>query len=248
MSPVLSPAATPGPGTDTESRLVNRGALPPAGLTPEEARELQLGLRDRVVHALPPDFSPELIAGADLSIVRGRDVGHAAIVVLAADGMRPVDRATASVKVEFPYVPGLLSFRELPPLAVAWERLSVRPDVVIFDAHGLAHPRRFGLACHGGLLFDVPSIGAAKSILVGEHGDLGEVKGSTAPLVHDDEELGVALRTRTGVSPVYVSAGHRMDLASAVDIVLGVSLRYRIPEPIRRAHRLSNLVRVGAGP
>jgi deoxyribonuclease V len=227
---------------------VNRGALPPAGLTPEEARELQLGLRDRVVHALPPDFSPELIAGADLSIVRGRDVGHAAIVVLAANGMRLVDRATASVEVEFPYVPGLLSFRELPPLTVAWEKLSVRPDVVIFDAHGLAHPRRFGLACHGGLLFDVPSVGAAKSILVGEHGDLGEAKGSTAPLVHDDEEVGVALRTRTGVSPVYVSAGHRMDLATAVDIVLGVSPRYRIPEPIRRAHRLSNEARAGLFP
>jgi deoxyribonuclease V len=227
---------------------VNVEALPPAGLTPGEARELQLELRDRAVHALPPDFSPELIAGADLSIVRGRDVGHAAIVVLAADGMGPVDQATASMKVEFPYVPGLLSFRELPPLAAAWERLSVRPDVVIFDAHGLAHPRRFGLACHGGLLFDVPSIGAAKSILVGEHGDLGEAKGSTAPLVHDDQEVGVALRTRTGVSPIYVSVGHQMDLAAAVDMVLGVSPRYRIPEPIRWAHRLSNQVRVGAGP
>ena len=227
---------------------MNREALPPAGLTPEEARELQLDLRERAVHALPPDFSPELIAGADLSIVRGRDVGHAAIVVLAADGRRLVDRATASVKVEFPYVPGLLSFRELPPLAVAWERLSVRPDVVIFDAHGLAHPRRFGLACHGGLLFDVPSIGAAKSILVGEHGEPGEGKGSKAPLVHEGEEVGVALRTRTGVSPIYVSVGYRIDLATAVDIILGVSPRYRIPEPIRRAHRLSNETRVGLPP
>jgi deoxyribonuclease V len=235
-------------GSDAESQPVNREVLPPAGLTPGEARKLQLELRDRAVHVLPPDFSPELIAGADLSIVRSRDVGHAAIVVLAADGMRPVDWATASVKVEFPYLPGLLSFRELPPLAVAWERLNVRPDVVIFDAHGLAHPRRFGLACHGGLLFDVPSIGAAKSILVGEHPALGKTKGSTATLLHEGEEVGMVVRTRSEVSPVYVSVGHRMDLPTAVEIVLLASPRFRISEPIRRAHRLSNQARVGAGP
>jgi deoxyribonuclease V len=227
---------------------MNRKALPRPGLTPAEARELQLELRDRVVPGPPTGFSPELIAGADLSVVRGRDVGHAAIVVLDVDKLRPVDQATASVPVEFPYVPGLLSFRELPPLAVAWERLSVRPDVVVFDAHGLAHPRRFGLACHGGLLFDVPSIGAAKSILVGEHGELEETRGSTAPLLHEEEQVGAALRTRSGVSPVYVSTGYRMDLPTAVEIVLKVSPCYRIPEPIRRAHRLSNQVRVGAGP
>jgi deoxyribonuclease V len=157
--------------------------------------------------------------------------------------MRPVDQATASVQVDFPYVPGLLSFRELPPLAVAWERLSVRPDVIIFDAHGLAHPRRFGLACHGGLLFDVPSIGAAKSLLVGEHGELPEARGSTAPLIHEGEEVGKVVRTRIGVSPVFVSLGHRMDLATAVEVVLKASPCYRIPEPIRRAHRLSNELR-----
>jgi deoxyribonuclease V len=145
--------------------------------------------------------------------------------------------------VDFPYVPGLLSFRELPPLSAAWEKLSVSPDVVIFDAHGLAHPRRFGLASHGGLLFEVPSIGAAKSVLVGEHGDLGESKGATAPLIHGGEEVGVALRTRTEISPVFVSPGHRMDLPTAVRVVLAASPCYRIPEPIRRAHRLSNLLR-----
>jgi deoxyribonuclease V len=194
----------------------------------------------------PPDFSPDLIAGADLSIVKGRDVGHAAIVVVEAENLRTVDQATASIPVEFPYVPGFLSFRELPPLAVAWEKLGVRPDAVIFDAHGLAHPRRFGLACHGGLLFDVPSIGAAKSILVGEHGELGEPRGSRASMIHCGEQVGAAVRTRKGISPIYVSVGHFMDLPTAVEMVLDVSPRYRIPEPVRRAHRLSNEIRLAA--
>jgi deoxyribonuclease V len=222
---------------------MNFDVLPPPGLTSAEAKELQLHWRHRLIFELPENFAPQLIAGADLSIVRGRDVGHAAIVVLEAGTMRPVDAATASVQVEFPYVPGLLSFRELPPLAAAWEKLRERPDVVIFDAHGLAHPRRFGLACHGGLLFDVPAIGAAKSILVGEHGEVAKEKASAASLIHDEEEVGVAVRTRTAISPVFVSVGHRMDLETAVEVVLRASPCYRIPEPIRRAHRLSNQLR-----
>ncbi|MGW8265505.1 MAG: deoxyribonuclease V [Longimicrobiales bacterium] len=223
---------------------------PPARLevSPAEAKALQLRLRNRVILKPPPAFSPRLIAGADLSILRGRDVGHAAIVVLDEEELEVVDQATASVEVAFPYIPGLLSFRELPPLAAAWAQLEVRPAVVIFDAHGLAHPRRFGLACHGGLLFGVPSIGAAKSILVGRHGELGAAKGSTAPLLHEGDAVGAAVRTRSGVSPLYVSPGHRMDLPTAVRIVLSVSPRYRIPEPIRRAHRLSNETRAGPDP
>lgn len=218
-------------------------ALPEPGLSPSRARELQLQLRAALETGLPEGFSPELVAGADVSIVRGRDVGHAAIVVLSAENLRPVDQATAAVPVEFPYVPGLLSFRELPPLAAAWDLLQVRPDVLIFDAHGLAHPRRFGLACHGGLLFDLPSIGAAKSVLVGTHAAVGEARGSRSPLVHEGETVGTALRTRGGVSPVYVSVGHRMDLDAAAEVILQVSPCYRTPEPIRRAHRLSNQAR-----
>lgn len=224
---------------------VNPDAFPNPALTPAEARELQLELRDRLLLHSPKGFSPKLVAGADLSIVRGRDVGHAAIVVMDVESMRPVDQATASVRVDFPYVPGLLSFRELPPLSAAWERLNLRPDVLIFDAQGFAHPRRFGLACHGGLLFDVPSVGAAKSLLVGDHGDLSETRGSTTPLLHQGEEVGRAVRTREGVSPIYVSVGHLMDLDTAVEVILRSSPRYRIPEPIRRAHRLSNQVRTG---
>jgi len=215
-------------------------ALHPWTLDTHEAKALQRSLRDRVVDAPPPGFAPRLVAGADLSIVRGRDRGYAAVVVVDAETMETVAEATATVDVTFPYVPGLLSFRELPPLAAAWRTLEMRPDLLLFDAHGYAHPRRFGLACHGGLLFDVPAVGLAKSVLVGEAGEPGRTKGATAPLLHEGERVGTVLRTRTGVRPVYVSVGHRLDLEPAVEATLAVTPRYRLAEPIRRAHKLAN--------
>ena len=194
----------------------------------------------------PPGFRPRFLAGADVSVVRGRDTAHAAIVVVDLETMETVETVTARVEVDFPYMPGLLSFRELPPLQAAWERLERTPDALLFDAHGLAHPRRFGLACYGGVLFDVPSAGVAKSILVGKvTGPLARERGARAPLVHEGETVGVALRTRTGVNPVYVSIGHRMDLETAVALVLRASPRWRTPEPIRRAHRVSKEGRPG---
>ncbi len=207
------------------------------------ARAVQLDLRERRVDRPPPGFAPRLVAGADMSIRRGRDTGYAAIVVYDVEAGRIVDRATVTGPVEFPYVPGLLSFRELPLILQAWSRLELRPDVVLFDGHGYAHPRRFGLACHGGLLLDLPSIGCAKSILVGEHDPLGEERGATAPLRHEGETVGVAVRTRSGVRPVYVSVGHRMELGAAVDIVLSVAPRYRVPEPTRAADKLVGRLR-----
>jgi deoxyribonuclease V len=212
-------------------------------VTPAEARDAQLRLRERLVLAPPPGFAPRTVAGADISISRGSRRGFAGIVVLDAGTLEPLAEASAAGPLSFPYVPGLLSFRELPPLAAAWERLPLEPDVLIFDGQGLAHPRRFGLACHGGLLFDLPSIGCAKSLLVGRHGPLGEERGSTAELLDRDEVLGMAVRTRTGVQPVYVSPGHRMDLDTAVRIVLQVSPRFREPETTRQAHRLVNRLR-----
>lgn len=211
---------------------------------PAAAREIQLELRERVVAHPPEGFAASTVGGADLLVARGRrGPGLAAVVVLRADGLEETEAATASVTVDFPYVPGLLSFRELPALARAWERISAPPDVLIFDGHGYAHPRRFGLACHGGLLFDVPSIGCAKSLLVGEHASLAPDRGARAEIVHEGETVGAAVRTRTDVRPVYVSVGHLMDLETAVELVLAVSPRYRIPEPVRRADRLVGRMR-----
>ncbi len=216
-------------------------------LAPAEAKALQIRLRERLVLSPPPGLRARRVAGADISMDRGSDRGYGGIVVLDADSLAEVDRAGAAAELPFPYVPGLLSFRELPVLAGAWEALRTRPDVLVFDGQGIAHPRRFGLACHGGLLFGVPSVGCAKSLLVGSHGALGEERGAAAELVHRGEVVGVALRTRAGVKPVYVSPGHLMDLETAVEIVLRVSPRYREPETTRHAHRLVNELRRAGG-
>jgi deoxyribonuclease V len=216
-------------------------------LSTAEAREIQLRLRERVVLEPPPGFVPRTLAGADVSMSRFGRRGYAAVVVLDAAELRPVAQASAAEELVMPYVPGYLAFRELPPLAAAWERLQVKPDVVVFDGQGMAHPRRFGIASYGGLLFGVPSIGCAKSLLVGEHGPLGNERGSTAPLVHRGETVGMAVRTRTGVKPVYVSPGHLMDPETAVRIVLAAAPRFREPETTRQAHRLVNELRREGG-
>jgi deoxyribonuclease V len=169
--------------------------------------------------------------------------GYAAIVVLDRDTRAEVDQASARETLAFPYVPGLLSFRELPALLRAWERLATRPDVVIFDGQGLAHPRRFGVACHGGVLLGVSTIGCAKSILVGTHEPLGEEAGAQAELVHRGEVVGMAVRLRARVQPVYVSVGHLVDLPTAVAVVRAMGAGYRLPETTRRAHALVNALR-----
>jgi deoxyribonuclease V len=219
-----------------------RSRLPTA-----DARALQLELRERLVPHPPPAWDARLVAGADISMRRFGRTGHGGVVVLDAATLAPLASATASVELTFPYIPGYLSFRELPVLEAAWSRLSLRPDVVIFDGHGTAHPRRFGLACHGGVVFGVPSIGCAKSLLVGEHGALAEERGATAEVLLDGEVVGRAVRTRAGVAPVYVSPGHLMDLETAVEVVLRVTRRFREPETTRQAHRLVNEVRRAAG-
>jgi deoxyribonuclease V len=210
---------------------------------PKRAVELQRELTVLRDGCAPAGFRARLVAGADVSANRRSRRGYAAVVVLDATTLTVVDEATAVEELRFPYVPGLLSFRELPPLTAAWERLRVRPDVVIFDGQGLAHPRRFGLACHGGVLWDVPSIGCAKTVLVGEHGAVGRERGATAPLTHRGEVVGAAVRTRTGVRPVLVSPGHRMDLETAVRTVLQAAPRWRLPETTRVAHALVNRLR-----
>nr|BDT32117.1 deoxyribonuclease V [Myxococcus sp. MH1] len=216
-------------------------------VTPTEAVALQRELRERVVLQPPPGLRVERVAGADVSTEKGRDTGFGGVVVLDAGALVPVAQAGSAVTLGFPYVPGLLSFRELPVVAVAWERLSMRPDVLIFDGHGIAHPRRLGIASHGGLLFGIPSIGCAKSLLVGTHGKLADARGSTSPIIHKGEVVGMAVRTRKSVQPVYVSPGHLMDLPTAVELVLRASPKYREPETTRHAHRMVNALRRADG-
>ena len=209
----------------------------PWDVPPKEAIRIQKQLAGEV-RAEPLEEPVETVAGVDVSI-RG-DTAQAAVAVLQLPELEVVDEAVYQCDVPFPYVPGLLSFREVPAILPALERLSARPDVLMTDSQGLAHPRRFGLACHLGVLLDRPTLGVAKSRLTGTaQGKLGEEKGARIPLVDDGEQVGVVLRTRTKVNPVYVSIGHRITLDDAVRLTLICSPRYKIPEPTRQAHKLS---------
>ncbi len=172
----------------------------------------------------------------DISPPDGQGVVRAAAVVMSLPELKVVEVKSAHGKLGFPYVPGLLSFREAPLVLAALERLSITPDFLMADGQGLAHPRRFGLACHLGLLTGLPAIGCAKSLLKGRHGPLAQERGSWAPLEDKGEVVGAALRTRQGVTPVYVSIGHKVDLPSALRWVLACCDRFRLPEPTRLAH------------
>lgn len=210
-------------------------------VSPTEAVAFQRRLATEVVEAPVADTlgrAPRTVAGLDVSI-RG-DLAQAAIVVVDLETMETVDEAVYRAEVPFPYISGLLSFREVPVLLPALARLRVRPDVLMLDAQGRAHPRRLGLASHLGVMLDVPAFGVAKTLFVGRFDDLGTERGSTAPLVHRDEVVGAAVRTRTNVTPVYVSVGHRMALDEAIAMALATSVT-RIPEPTRRAHHLSRV-------
>ena len=240
----MSDAAHPHPSTDSPADP-SADPRPPRRweLTVAEARERQQAMRDQLVTVPPPGFAPRFVAGADVSMERFKHYGYAALVVIDLHTMETVDQAGAAAELRFPYVPGYLSFRELPVLEQAWRALRVRPDLVVFDGHGYAHPRRFGLACHGGVAWDVPSIGCAKNPFIGTHEPVGNERGDTSPIVHEGETVGRVVRTRTGAKPLYVSAGHRMDLATAVEMVLRLAPRYRQPETTRRAHVLVNEMR-----
>jgi deoxyribonuclease V len=217
-------------------------------LSPAEAQEEQLRLRDRVrIEPLEVD-SLRTIGGSDISFDRGSDRVFAGMVTLRLPELELVERAGVETVARFPYIPGLLSFRESPPLLEAWDRLRDKPDALIVDGHGFAHPRRFGIACHLGLLLGVPTVGCAKSILVGRHDPVGESVGDWQALVDKDEVIGAALRTRLGVTPVYVSVGNRADLESAIAVVLMCGGRTRVPETTRHAHQFVNELRVAAQP
>ncbi len=219
--------------------MADSGGLHRWDLSPSEAIALQKELAGRVV-IRPLKRLPAMAAGCDAAFDTLKKRAFAAATVYRAKGLELVDRAAAAAELTFPYVPGLLSFREAPALIEAIGRLAVRPRCLIVDGHGLAHPRRFGIACHLGLLLNLPTVGLAKSVLVGKYEQPAEERGAWTPLVDRGEIVGAALRVRSGVKPVFVSVGHLVDLESAIAIVLRFSSgRYRLPEPVRAADQLS---------
>ncbi len=214
-------------------------------VTYREAVTLQQNLRQKLVlhdEALPAQIG--CVAGADISYSTRSDIFFAAVVLLAYPSMEVIEEACVIERAPFPYIPGLLSFREGPAVLKAFEGLQNVPDIVIFDGQGIAHPRGIGLASHMGLLLDTPSIGCAKKRLVGVHGDVGLEVGDYADLVLDEQVVGAAVRTKKKVSPVFISPGHKIGTRKACDVVLSCCRGHRLPEPVRKAHLAVNRKRL----
>ena len=213
-------------------------------ITPADAVKLQQQLRPQI--RIEPLTKPaETIAGCDISFNKFEETVYAGIVVLRLDTLETIEEAGVVSTATFPYVPGLLSFREVPSLLEAWQKLKTEPDVVMFDGQGIAHPRRIGIASHGGLFLNRPTFGCAKSVLVGKYDEPAPERGSWSPMLHYRDVVGAALRTKNNVNPVYISPGHLIDLETAISLTLRCDGGYRIPEPTRRAHNLVNALRRG---
>ena len=213
--------------------------LHPWNVSPKEAIEIQKGLRSRLeIKELAGTI--RYVAGADVSFSRKRDIIWAGIVVFGYPEFKKVEEKWITGRANFPYIPGLLSFRELPLLMEVFNRLETDPDLILCDGQGIAHPRGLGLASHLGLLLDTPTIGCAKSRLVGEFSDVGEKRGSYAHLWCKGHVVGAVLRTRQGVKPVFISPGNKITLDESLKMVLHCCGKYRIPEPTRQAHLLVN--------
>lgn len=183
------------------------------------------------------------VAGADISYARKSRLFFAAVLVFDYDSMELIEQSSVTDEVDFPYIPGLLTFREGPPLLKAFERLHHTPDVMIFDGQGIAHPRGIGLASHLGLFLEIPSIGCAKTKLVGTYSEPGQERGEYTPLMFNEETIGSVLRTKRKVKPLFISQGHRISLERAVTVVLSTCRGYRLPEPTRQAHLAVNRLR-----
>jgi len=205
----------------------------------QDARRIQESLQQRV--RIKDAFGKlRRIAGVDVGFEANNTITRAAVAVLSFPGLELVEHAIARRETRFPYVPGYLSFREIPALVDALRQLAQAPDMLLCDGQGIAHPRRFGIACHLGVLTDLPAIGVAKSRLCGDYTEPGEEKGEASPLMDGDEQLGWVLRTRRRVKPLFVSPGHRIGHESCRRIVMQCLSRYRLPETTRQAHRLAS--------
>ncbi|HEX2792391.1 MAG TPA: deoxyribonuclease V [Candidatus Paceibacterota bacterium] len=214
-------------------------------VTPKEAVALQKELRERV-RLGPLERQPERIGGCDVSMNRFAKEGFAGFVTLAYPELSVIDHAAVESSIPFPYVPGLLSFREIPMLMRAWEKLGTKPDALMVDGIGIAHPRRLGIASHLGLMLGIPTIGIAKSVLTGSYEEPGIEAGSTSPLIDrkTNETIGMAVRTKRGVKPIFVSPGHLITLDESVELALSCVRKHRLPEPTRQAHLTVNDYRI----
>ena len=206
------------------------------------AKQIQEELHPQLIQA--DDFQKnniQLIAGIDVGFEDNGEVTRAAIVVLSWPNLEIIEKVISRGQTQFPYIPGFLSFREIPEIIKALKLLKNFPELLFCDGQGIAHPRQMGIASHLGILTGLPTIGAAKSILVGKHAEVGEEKGDSEPLIYKKQTIGVALRTRAKVKPMYISLGHRISLPTAVDYVLKCTTKYRLPQATHLAHRLASL-------
>ena len=209
-------------------------------LTVEDAIAIQESLRNQVIRSDKLKEPVQYVAGVDMGFESNGTISRAAVAVLSFPDLQVIETSLAYRPTSFPYIPGFLSFREIPAVLDALEKIQITPDIILCDGQGIAHPRRLGIASHLGVILDMPTIGVAKSLLIGKHDQLPDTKGSWQLLIHKGETIGAVLRTRQGVKPVYVSIGHRISLNTAIDYVLSCTPKYRLPETTRIADKLAS--------
>ncbi|MFT4093985.1 MAG: deoxyribonuclease V [Niabella sp.] len=215
-------------------------------LSPAEAVQLQKQLREKI-NIQPLHAAVNYIGGADISFNKFEETVYAGIIILKYPDLIPVEKVSVVTETKFPYISGLLAFREVPALLMAWNKLTIKPDVMVLDGQGIAHERRLGIATHFGLITDTPSVGCAKSRLTGSYTEPDNIPFAESPLVHKNEQVGVVLKTKINCKPVFVSPGHKISVQQSVEIIKSCTKKYRIPEPTRLAHLLVNEVRVNKG-
>lgn len=212
----------------------------PWALTTAEAIAIQEQLRGEIMTTDRIQHPVRYVAGVDMGFEADGTISKAAVAVLSFPNLQLQETAIARRPTSFPYIPGFLSFREVPAVLDALEKINIMPDLILCDGQGIAHPRRFGIACHLGLIVDIPTIGVAKSLLIGKHQEVSEERGSWQLLIDKGETIGAVLRTRTRTKPLYISSGHRVSLTTAIDYVLQCTPKYRLPETTRIADKLAS--------
>ncbi|AFY55131.1 deoxyinosine 3'endonuclease (endonuclease V) [Rivularia sp. PCC 7116] len=209
-------------------------------LTTSEAKAIQEELRKEVITEDKFEQPIKYVAGVDMGFEADGTISRAAVAVLSFPDLQLQEQSIAKRETSFPYIPGFLSFREIPAVIDALQKINKTPDIILCDGQGIAHPRRMGIASHLGVILDIPTIGVAKSWLIGDYKEVSQKKGSWQPLIHKNETIGAVLRTRSNVKPVYVSSGHRISLPTAIDYVLRCTPKYRLPETTRIADKLAS--------